>query len=468
MKNTMTPYLWKRLAFTAAPMLALLIAFGRWALFFAPENALSLWTAGILMFLFLLLGIRFIPIWMQSWTAPVEVNVHEKDGKRSNRTKALHPTLRILFYMILFRLALFLLAYAISYQADGYQGGVFDTIGIWNPVSFDGRHYLFIAENWYASSGNERFLLVFLPFYPIVVRLFNYIFQNYLVSGLFVSNLCCVFSGYIFYELALLDMDKRSALRALKYLCIFPAAYLLSAPLSDSLFLLLSLSAMYYARKKNYPLACFIGFFASFTRLLGVLLFAPICFELVSDIVREKRRGKLNQDQKITIATNALSLLIIPLGLGLYLIINDRVAGNPFQFLLYQAENWQQGPGWFFNTAGYQTDHALQAAREGNLDKLYGLWLPNLMALFLPLIAVICAVKKLRPSYTAYFILYYLISMGATWLLSAPRYMATLFPVPIALSALTKHKAADWALTLLCAMGLVFYLYAFIMRWSVY
>lgn len=468
MKERLSASLRKRLVFTVVPTLALLVFFTRSTIVNPPERLASLFVAALLTFLFLLLGIRFIPVWMQAWGGLPELDAHAVDGKRSGRYARLHPFWRVVLLLALFRVALFLLAYLFAIKKNGYQGGVFDTIGLWNPVSFDARHYLSIAENWYQPQGEDRFLLVFFPFYPIVVRIFHVVFRDYLISGLFVSNVACVFAGYVFYELALIDMDRDTAMRSLKYLCVLPASVLLSAPLSDSLFLLLSVSVMYFARKKNYPAACVLGFFAAFTRLLGVLLFVPVCFEVVADVMRDRREGRTRADETFKRIVDIASLAVIPLGLGLYLFINYRVSGNAFQFLTYQAENWQQTPGWFFHTAGYQFDSLLASFSNGSLSKVLGLWLPNLIFLFGSLALVLAAVKKLRPSYTAYFVAYYLISMGATWLLSAPRYMVAAFPVSLALGLLTKNKWTDAFATTLCALGLVGYLYAFVMHWNVY
>ena len=44
--------------------------------------------------------------------------------------------------------------------------------------------------------------------------------------------------------------------------------------MSDSLFLLLTVACVYLARRKLYAAACVVGFFASFTRIPGVLLLA--------------------------------------------------------------------------------------------------------------------------------------------------------------------------------------------------
>lgn len=459
----------KRLILTLSPIIILVGIFAYGAVTRPPARLISLFLGALVLILFIGLGIRFIPRWMEAWNGLPEQDVLPRAGKRTNRRSALHPVCRLLLALILYRLLIFAGAYAIQFFEKGYTGGLFNNMDLWSPTSFDARHYLSIAEHWYQPQGEDRYLLVFFPFYPVLVRMANFIFENYLVSGLFVSNVAAVFAGFVFYELALLDMDRDTACRSLKYLCILPAAFLFSAPLSDSLFLFFSVSCMYFARKKNYPAAGAAGFFCAFTRLLGVVMLAPVLFELIADLIRGSRLPRRQRADLVSRGIgNGLALLLIPLGLGAYLLINQQVSGNPFQFLIYQQENWQQAPGWFFSTAQYQCDYLAAALEGNNLQQAYGLWLPNLVYLVGSLAIMIPAAGKLRPSYVAYFIAYYLVSMGATWLLSAPRYLTALFPLALALGTLTRKKIWDGLATILCLGGLVFYLYAFVMHWSVY
>ena len=161
------------------------------------------------------------------------------------------------------------------------------------------------------------------------------------------------------------------------------------------------------------------------------------------------------------------ALLLIPLGFGAYCAVNYFVSGDPFKFLEYQREHWGQQMGFFFNTASYQLTEALRSfASDPTL--VLGLWLPNLLCIFGSLSLILFASKGLRPSYTAWFIAYFVIAMGATWLLSAPRYLAALIPLPLALSSLSKHAWADNVLTVLLTLFSLFYLVAFSLRWQVY
>lgn len=456
-----------RIAATVIPLAALVGCFSHWLLTNAHARILGILAAAGATFLFAVLGVRFIPQWMHAWNGELEQPAPAPLGKRSNRGRRMHPFFKIILVVLLSRVLIFIVAYLLTILQEGYSGGILDRLDIWNPLGTDTRHYLSIAEFGYQTEGDARLLLVFFPFYPLVVRAFHYIFQNYLVSGLFVSNMMFLFSGYLLYELALLDADRRTALRAVKYLCILPATCLFCAPMSDSLFLFLTLACVYLARKKRYVFSAIVGFFAAFTRVPGVLLLAPVCFELIADVVRAHKTGSIDKRFVWASIGNFASLLLIPLGLGLYLFINYHLTGDWFRFLEYQRANWNQGMGWFFNTAEYQTNYALSAYSSGSTT-LYGLWTPNLVYLFGALAIMIGAQKKLRPSYIAFFILYYAVTMGATWLLSAPRYLTAAFPLALGLSAITEKRWADWIATLLCIAGLLLYLIAYLQHWSVY
>ncbi|MEG1523711.1 MAG: mannosyltransferase family protein [Clostridia bacterium] len=458
---------WKRVLFTAVPLFLLLVFYARWVLSNPPESTAALIAATVIAFLFALCGIRFIPQWMAAWSRKPLLPTRVAEGKRSGRFAHLHPFLQIILWLTVFRVSLFIVAYLIVLLRDGYTGGVFDTLELWNHLGLDSQHYLNIAENWYASSGDDRLLIVFMPLYPIVVRLVNYIFQNYLASGLFVSNVCCVFAGYLFYELALLDYDRRTSLRALKYLCILPASFLLSAPLSDSLFLLLSVACVYCMRKNQYLLSGLLGGLAAFTRAPGILLIAPVCLELVGQIIRELPENRHSSRWALQIIGNVCSMLLIPAGLLLYMGVNASVTGNPLMFLTYQQEHWHQQMGWFFATAATQMDNALMTF-SGNTAMLWGLWIPNLIYLFASLGIVTAAQNKLRASNVSYFLLYYIVCMGATWLLSAPRYLTACFPLALALGTLTEKKWVDILATIACATMFIAYLYAFANQWYVY
>lgn len=89
-------------------------------------------------------------------------------------------------------------------------------------------------------------------------------------------------------------------------------------------------------------------------------------------------------------------------------------------------------------------------------------------ALWICLTAVICillafgllavAARTLPPHWLGYGLAYLLVTMGATWLLSAPRYAVGLFCLPAALAALLRGRRVLTAVTVaaLLAAGVAY------------
>ena len=402
--------------------------------------------------LFALLGLRFVPRWVDFWSDEPLPAAPEAEEPRA-------MGLRIFFSLWCLDLLILLAAWALR-AALGHSGGFAASLDFWRCT--DSQHYLAIAEDWYLSEGviDRLVQLVFLPGYPVLVRLLHILTGDYLTAGLLLSALCFAGSGALFYRLLRLDLSHEDALRSLLMLCLLPGSFFYASPMSESLFLLCSLGCVYLARRGRWLLAGLCGAWAAFTRSLGLMLLVPLIMELTAVSVREKPGAK-------KLVPRALTLLLVPLGFAAYCVINYFVAGNPFQFLIYQSEHWSQHLGLFFNTAAYQTDRAITTFAE-QPHNFCGLWLPNLLYCFGALALVFSAGKLLRPSYTAWFIAYYVISVGATWLLSAPRYLMAMPVLPMALGLKTGKKAAKDAAVIILSLLWLLYFLAFLQRWQVW
>ena len=439
---------------SAGGLAALCAVFALWwagTAYGAAERAAAALSAA----LYAGVALRFVPAWTQFWreetlSAPPE----DRDEPRRMEIK-------IFLCFLAYAAAVVLAVYFIRRMAGNNEGFV-EGLSFWTGT--DSRHYLDIARDWYLSEGElDRLVqLVFLPGYPLAIRLVHLLIPDWLGAAMLCSALCFAGAGSVLYRLLRLDMPHRDALHVLKYLCLLPGSFFFAAAMSESLFLLLCACCLYLCRTKRRAVGCLAGGLAAFTRSLGLMLVVPLVFELVRE-----RPFSAAKDKKSTAAGKCAALLLIPAGFAAYCYINYRVSGNPFQYLIYQKEHWSQQLGWFFNTAAYQTCQAIQSAGN-NPTNFLGLWLPNLFCSFAALAVMLPAARRLRASYTAWFLAYYLIAIGATWLLSAPRYLAALPPVPMALAMAAKKPAADTALTVICASLYLLYLCAFSLHWQVW
>lgn len=413
--------------------------------------------------LFAALGVRFLFVWLPRWR---DYALSEEAPTRSVPERPRPSELiRVFLVLLLVSASTQVLYYVLRFMANG--GCTFrEAMDSWTRL--DTQHYLDIAREWYLSEGSrDRVVqLVFLPGYPLVIRLFSVVIRSELAAAMTASALCFAAAGVVLYRLARLDMDRAGAVRVLKYTCILPGAFFFSAPMSESLFLLLSVSCVYLIRRRRWLAAGLLGALASFTRSLGLMLAVPLCFELIEDAVAYRREwGQKALWRRIA---PFLCVFIVPLGFGAYCLICRAVSGDPLKFLEYQRDHWHQSMGLFFGTAAYQTQYAVSSLRAGNLSNFMGLWLPNLFCSFGALALMIPAVRRLRPSYTAYFIAYYVIAIGPTWLLSAPRYLVALFPLSFAVAALTEDRRNDDIVTVALTAVYVVYLMAMACGWQVW
>ncbi len=408
--------------------------------------------------------LRFVPCWMEFWK-PSRLDGEAITTDIIDDREPKYMGLKIFVAILLWNGAVVLLVYLIRLKL-GYAGSFMDGIIFWNCA--DGIHYLDIARDWYLSEGvwDRLVQLVFLPGYPLAIRFVNLFINNYLYSGMIVSACSFAGAGCVTYKLLRLDYSHKDAIRTIRFLCLLPGAFFFTAPMSESLFLFLCVCCIYFVRKDRWFLGCLFGAMAAFTRSLGLVLCVPLFFELVSQTIR-MWKSKTITEQIRRLALRFAILMLVPAGFGVYCFINYLVSGDFFQFMEYQSVHWHQNLGWFFNTASYQMEYAVKNW-PNNISTLLGLWLPNLTAGFLSLGIMILAVKKLRPSYTAWFLVYYLIAMGATWLLSAPRYLVALLPIPLAMSQLSKKPALNILLTILSVLLYLIYLYAFVQGWNVW
>lgn len=113
---------------------------------------------------------------------------------------------------------------------------------------WDSPHYIFIAQNGYVNEGDPANFIVFFPLYPLLVRLITFDFAYISLSGLIVSNLCSTIAVIYLFKLTKLDYNDTVAKIAVLYLSVFPTAYFLSAVYTESLFLSLAITSLFYAR----------------------------------------------------------------------------------------------------------------------------------------------------------------------------------------------------------------------------
>ncbi len=329
----------------------------------------------------------------------------------------------------------------------------------------DVAHYMAIARDWYVPEGDERLRLVFLPLYPLAVRAFtlsvDYFWGAFTAAQVF--SLLCLPAAY---ELFRLDTDRRGAMTCARILFLLPGAAFLRVPMSEGLFLLVTLLAVYFARRERFILAGLFTALSAFTRSLGILLLGLLFIEMLLVFLREYKADRSRAFRLLPRC--AVGLLLGCCGTLAYLAVSWTVSGSPFTFLTYQRENWNQRLGLFFNTAAYQIEYGLMYLQNGDMKMALSLSLPNLLCGFAVLGLLYADRKRMRLSYLLWSLVYFALSMGATWLLSGPRYLAMVFPLALTLHQPGRRKAAELGLEAALLLSQTAYLLMLALDMSVY
>lgn len=327
-----------------------------------------------------------------------------------------------------------------------------------NLFPWDARHYLDIIDSGYVAEGEARLFIVFFPFYPMLGRCLTLMTGiSSTAAGLIVSNAALVGCGAAMYRLAEIDGGPTLGRRAMLLLMFCPMTYFFSITYSESAFLLVTLLAVLFARRRRFFLAVLFGALASGARLLGMATAIPIFWELLRDC-REKRG---DTETPVTpgeyarwILVSVLKVLPVSLGFLGYLSLNWHLFGNATQFMVFQREHWYQEFGHLGNTFQYCLYNSVIYD-----DPFYqlGVWRPQLLLLVAVPLLVLLRRKRARSGDVAYTLVYHYVSFAPTWLLSGPRYAACNYALYPMLADIPKRRRG-FAVMLVAECALLAYM----------
>jgi len=292
--------------------------------------------------------------------------------------------------------------------------------------NFDGRSYLNLAEFGYGTPETKNDYILF-PLYSYLIKNLNFS-GSYLITALIISNLCFFLSIFLFYRLIRLDFSAKISRLGVILVLIFPTSFFLGAVYAESLFLFLSLACVYFARKENFFLASLFAAAASNTRLMGIFLLPFLAIEFW--LAHKKKIRSIFSDFRL------IFLLIPPLGLIDYLHFQSLKTGNALTFLMDK-------PGFSPNQAInklillYQVffRYAKMLIFMEHTDPLFFTILLEFIVGLGFLLIIIFSFRYLRPSYSVYSLLVYLIPTLTGSFASLPRYVLIIFPAFILLAS---------------------------------
>jgi hypothetical protein len=341
---------------------------------------------------------------------------------------------KILLIFLAWRIFIFLIPLLTEKIIKFREGFDYVYGNVW--ANFDGVYYLYIAKSGYTVDNAG-----FFPLYPLLIRIFSVgegSIQFFVGSVL--SSVFLLLGILMLFKLIQIDFDKKIAFIAVAVMFVFPTSFFFVAIYSESLFLLLTLSSFYFARKKNWILASLLASLLTATRIVGIALIPALVYEFI-------------RSEGAIFKRKALGFLLSPLGILFYMYFNFKELGNAFQFVTAQGALHNERsvdqivlfPQTIFRYFNILTSLS---------PSVYEWWIAllELSAFTLALILIYIAwKKKVRFSYLIFSVIALLIPASTGTFSGLPRYVLILFPIFIAL-ALIQNR---WARALYFLSGIV-------------
>lgn len=280
---------------------------------------------------------------------------------------------------------------------------------------FDALWFLRIAENGYRLRDGSA---AFFPLYPMLVRGVSFPLGGHpLAAATIVSNAAFWAGLVVTYLLTTSELSERTARTTVLLMCLFPTAHFFLMPYSESLFLLLSVTAFWGARRRRWVVAGGAGALAALTRSIGVVI-APA---LLIEALHQRREGGGR------VWPGVLAATATGCGLLAYLGFWWVRAGEWLAPVTFQA-NWERTFSWPWSTLWNGTGDAFRYLGEVN----GGYWLIDWLIVVPMLAASVYALVRLRPSYGVYLWCGLLTPLTFVFegrpLMSMPRFLLPLFP----------------------------------------
>ena len=334
-------------------------------------------------------------------------------------------------------------------------------LGRWDSVWF-----LAIADGGYGDGAREAFF----PLYPLLVRIVAAPFGSGLIGGALLSTALLGVALVLLHRLVALDHPRAVARNAVLVTALFPMSFFFSAVYSESLFLALSIGAVYAARRERWAWAGLLGMLAATTRSAGVLLLVPLAMIYLWDVARPSwRTGR-------PLRADVLWLALVPLGLALYCGLlalggHDPLAPFNAQEVWFRSFAGPFAGAWDGLVAAWQgARQLLSGARQPVYFTAWGgdpfLGARHNVELFVWLVLALAAtagvLRRLPAAYGAYVVAALALPLSYPVapqpLMSLPRFVAVLFPLAIWLAVWMTGRAVRERIVLAAfAVGLAIY-----------
>jgi hypothetical protein len=299
----------------------------------------------------------------------------------------------------------------------------------------DVAHYMDIAHNGYLHApfdvqNTESRKFAFFPLHPLSLWLLSHVTKDVMLAGAAFANLCFFLALVFLHKLTLVfGYDESTARRAIFYIAAFPVSYFFSVPLTESLFLFLTVTSFYAAKREHWWAAGAIGMFAAATRVNGVLLL-PALLLLSWQMYRSFPGSRSFPVAKVA------GVLLIPLGLFAYMFYSWLLSGNALAFS-DAVRHWGRKPAFFLTGLFNYALHPHQVLEPWNPNLL------NFSSAILCFVAIYILLRRREWTLAFYAAVSIILPLSSGILQSLDRYTLAFFPVFMALAIAARTERMD-------------------------
>ena len=275
----------------------------------------------------------------------------------------------------------------------------------------DAAWFLRIATGGYAAGDGSA---AFFPLYPLAIRVVSLLpGVGPLGAALFISNACFLGALIVLHGLTRLEgLSREIARTTVLLIAIFPTAFFFLAPYTEAPFLLLSVSAFWFARRDRWALAALMGALAALTRSIGVVLIVGLAVEAL-------QRSRMDGHRLWPRLTASAAVAVGP---ALYLLYWAAVHEDLWAPLDAQ-QRWNR-------VLTFPLETLAEAGRLAWRAGTY--WLIDALIVGVIVVALVAGVRRLRWGYLAYALASLAVPLSEPLperpLLSMPRFVLVIFP----------------------------------------
>jgi hypothetical protein len=336
--------------------------------------------------------------------------------------------------------------WAIAPVAQGWQAMITAT------ERQDAAWFLRIATGGYhANDGSAAFF----PLYPMAIRALAWLPGiGPLGAALIISNACFLAGLVMVHALTRLEgMSSQVARTTVMLVAIFPTAFFFLAPYTEAPFLVLSVSAFWFARRDRWALAALMGALAALTRSIGVLLMPALAVEAWQ---RSREDGG-------SLGPRLAAAAAVVVGPVLYFLY-WAAAHDDLLAPLDAQRSWQR----VFTFPGTTIVRAVEFAwRYGTY------WLIDLIVVGIVLVAALAGVRRFRAAYSVYALASLALPLFEPFpdrpLLSMPRFVIVIFPAFWVMADTVERRWVPEPLAVgICSAGYALLAALFVNWWNVF